>query len=46
MVIDRILVPRGRPGSVLTPEPAAGHDERLMQRFFGDWYFSFGHCPE
>jgi hypothetical protein len=30
----------------LTPPPPAGHHERLMQRFFGEWYYSFGHCPE
>jgi hypothetical protein len=36
----------GRILALLTPEPLAGHDESLMQRFFGDWYFYFGHCPE
>jgi hypothetical protein len=31
----------------LTPTAPAGHHERLMQqRCFGDWYFSFGRCPE
>ena len=29
----------------MTPAPPGGHHERLMQRFFGEWYFSFGRCP-
>jgi hypothetical protein len=37
-LIGRILV-------LLTPTPPGGHDEPLMQRFFGDWYEYFGRCP-
>jgi hypothetical protein len=31
---------------LLTSELPDGHHERLMQRFFGEWYDFFGRCPE
>jgi len=31
--------------ALLTPAPPDGHDERLMQRYFGDWFFYFGRSP-
>jgi hypothetical protein len=31
---------------LLTREAWAGHHGRLMQQVFGDWYFTFGRCPE
>jgi len=29
----------------LTPALPGGHDERLMQRFCGEWFLYFGHGP-
>jgi hypothetical protein len=33
------------PGALVDTDAARRHHERLMQRFFGEWYFSFGRSP-
>jgi hypothetical protein len=40
--IGRILILLDAARALLTSAPRGGHHERLMQRFFGDWFFSYG----